>query len=129
MSRSASALPKPPADLTRFPTVLMGSDGTLWRAVSAPNPDPVEAWRFSSAGGRFDLPAPFGMCYMATNMTTAIRERLGRVLGFASLLPETQMHAMEVVALQLPGPATLANTGDGRGRELGSNPRVGVRDG
>jgi hypothetical protein len=126
MSRADSALLEPPDDLTGFPAEKLDSSHALYRAVAAPHPDPVGAWWFSSDGGRFDLPRPQGTCYMATNMAAAVRERLGRVLRLASLLPATLMDGMEVVTLNLQSDARLADTGDehaadwGAIRELGS---------
>lgn len=127
--RSKSALGEP-EDLTGFPRKTFKTNRELYRAVSVG----VGAWWFSSikvtdeVPGRFDLHPPDGTCYLATDVQTAIRERVGKKISKADLVPETFVASMEVVTLQLPYCADLANTGHKRAadwgtiRELGSAP-------
>ena len=49
-----------------------GADRGCWRFASAPPP------ASSEEGGRFDLAAPRGTCYLASTPLAAARERLGR---------------------------------------------------
>ncbi|MDQ6739806.1 MAG: RES family NAD+ phosphorylase [Actinomycetota bacterium] len=87
---------------------------------------PVEAWFFASGGGRFDLSKPHGSCYLATELETAVRERIGVVMTRSSMLPESQMHAMEAVALHAPETVTLANTGDKAAADWGAIRELGA---
>lgn len=76
-SRRRLALPEPPgrASLPRADDL-----GDEW--FRAHHPD-VGAWYFASSeiddadGGRFDLAAPHGTCYLASDPRVALRERLG----------------------------------------------------
>lgn len=43
----------------------------------------------AARGGRFDLPAPKGTCYLASTTAAALRERLGPVLAGRATLPAT----------------------------------------
>lgn len=81
MSRRRLALPEPPSR-SRIPQV---SDDVLsgpWFRAHHPDNGP---WFFASSavddgeGGRFDLHAPHGTCYLATDPQVALRERLGIV--------------------------------------------------
>lgn len=58
----------PPADLARFPTTRLPAGSIAWRIFLAHDPasgQPRSPWFFSSGGGRFDLPAPAGSCYLS----------------------------------------------------------------
>ena len=78
---------RPPAgdltELTDFPVRRLAPTTVLHRAHRADR----GPWWFSSGGGRFDLPAPRGTCYLATSALVAVRERLGPVLAAARRLP------------------------------------------
>ncbi|MDD0856720.1 RES family NAD+ phosphorylase [Arthrobacter alpinus] len=94
---------------------------------------PRGAWWFSSiapggiVGGRFDLDMPRGTCYLATDIQTALRERVGTHISQANLVPEAVVNRMEVVNLRLPQQARLADTSHesaanwGAIRELGAS--------
>jgi len=118
VSRTDQALGEPPADLTAFPGVEVGTDVDLFRAHTAGR----EPWWFASvpelvgttagAGGRFDLADPRGTCYLATDPSTAVRERLAAsLLGVAVVGPDVPA-AMAVSQVRLPSVARLANTAD-----------------
>lgn len=78
--RDRPALPPAPADpdeLEGFPRWRLRPDRRLFRAHTAD----LGPWWFSSDGsGRFDLEPPFGTCYLATDVETALRERFGHEL-------------------------------------------------
>lgn len=131
-SRERSALGEP-GDLTNFPSVKLDGTAELFRAVKFVRPNPRGAWWFSfiEAGGkvdgRFDLPETDGTCYLAMDIQTAIREKIGRGICQAMLVPQSMVDAMEVVELRLPGQYLLADTGHeaaanwGAIRELGAS--------
>lgn len=130
--RSKSALGEP-GDLRGFPSESVDTNRDLYRAVTFERPEPRGAWWFSSTkvgedvGGRFDLSATQGTCYLAADVQTAVREKVGTHISQANLVPQTVVVAMEVVMLRLPCPSILAHTGDeaaanwGAIRELGSS--------
>lgn len=79
MSRQHVGLRSPtPRSVRRVP-VVSHHDTTLHRVVHRDHPQP---WHFATRdlavgrGGRFDLPAPAGTCYLATTAATALLERL-----------------------------------------------------
>ncbi|MCC3273501.1 RES family NAD+ phosphorylase [Arthrobacter zhangbolii] len=122
MTRENAALKKPD-DVTDFPVHKQGVSDDLFRAVAKGN----GSWYFASKPtGRFNLSSPRGTCYMATDIPTAIRERLGETITRERLVPQATVDAMEVTTLRLPAEAKLADTGAeaaanfGAIRELGS---------
>lgn len=131
-TRSESALGEP-GDLTGFPSEPIDTGRDLYRAVTFVRPEPRGAWWFSSTKvgedveGRFDLNAKQGTCYLAADVQTAVREKVGTHISQANLVPQTVVEAMEVVMLRLPCPSVLAHTGEetaanwGAIRELGSS--------
>lgn len=58
-------------------------------------------WWFSATGGRFDLPAPRGTCYLADDPLVALRERIGVVLGGADHVPVSLLEDSVVSQLHL----------------------------
>lgn len=119
MSRERVALTQPPADLAAFP-VVAGRDHDGWRAhTSARDP-----WWFSSAGGRFDLPAPHGTCYMASDTTAAVRERLGETLAAARRISGDDADRMVVSYLHFS--ADLADTTSNECAEFGVTRELGT---
>lgn len=89
MSRADRQLAEPGRDLTDFPRADLPVGQTLYRSHSAAN----KPWWFASIqpepsdGGRLDLAAPRGTCYVALDPGTAARERFGeqlRELGYVS---------------------------------------------
>jgi hypothetical protein len=109
-SRESVQQQSPRGDLRGFPAVRLAPQRALHRAHSARR----GPWWFSSGGGRFDLPAPRGTCYLATTALAAVRERLGPVLGGRSTLPAAALADVVVSRLTLtvpgrPGAVRLAN--------------------
>ncbi len=98
-SRQRVAQGPPPAGLEGFPTRAVPEGSTLHRAhLAARGP-----WWFGhDGGGRFDLPAPRGTCYLASDPVSALRERIGPVLGSAGAVPETLVADVVVSALVAP---------------------------
>lgn len=95
-SRETPVQQGPPEDLGGFPVRRMAPSAMLHRAHRAAR----GPWWFSSAGGRFDLPAPRGTCYLATSALVAVREWLGPVLARRASLPATTLDG--VVVSRLP---------------------------
>jgi hypothetical protein len=77
--RTELALPRPPGSV-KVPTATRSATRGPW--VRAHHPE-FGAWYFASvpdrttSGGRFDLPAPRGTCYIASDARVAVRERFG----------------------------------------------------
>lgn len=94
------------ADLPRQP--LRGR--TLWRVFQRRRRQP---WHFASlpsgnprGGGRFDLPAPYGACYLATSKTAAVLEAL-QDFG-EGLLPDSALLRRVAAKITAPGSAPAA---------------------
>lgn len=111
--RASLALGHPPDDLSDFPNAYV--EGERYRAHHADN----GPWWFASApeapsqGGRFDLSAPNGTCYVANDVEVAVRERLGtRAAGYrwlpADMLDDAEVSRMECADRPFPG--LLADT-------------------
>ena len=104
MSRDRPAQGPPPTTLAGFPAYVVDEVTDLFRAHAAA----LGPWWFSNdGGGRFDLPAPHGTCYTALDAASAVRERLGPVLGPSGRVPESALEEVVISRLRLP-----------RGREL-----------
>ena len=120
-SRERVAQGPPPADLTGFPTCRVEVSTDLFRAHDAS----LGAWWFGSdGGGRFDLAEPRGTCYLAYDPESAVRERIGPVLGSAAAVPESLLADVVVSRLSLPAAREVADlqsraaAGHGVTREL-----------
>lgn len=108
--RERTALGPPPASLGGFPAYLVDTDTDLFRAHG----EDLGPWWFSSDGtGRFDLRAPRGTCYTALDPLSALRERLGPVLGQSQAVPESLLESAVVSRLRLPDPREVADVQDG----------------
>ncbi|CAN5267110.1 hypothetical protein BH20ACT8_BH20ACT8_15620 [soil metagenome] len=101
--------PPGPAALGGLPRVGVGRR-TLWRVFQRRRGHP---WFFASAppgdpraGGRFDLPAPDGACYLATSKTAAALEAL-RDFG-EGLLPEAALRRRAAAWVVAPSTAPAA---------------------
>lgn len=104
--RQQRALGTPPAQLAGFPRWRLRPDVALRRAHRAG----VSPWWFSSdLSGRFDLVNPFGTCYLATDTTTALRERFGHDLVNQGTVSFTFAAQTQVSALVVPAARWLAN--------------------
>ena len=96
----------PVVPLHGFPTRVVAQGQTLHRAHLATR----GPWWFGhDGGGRFDLAAPRGTCYLATDPVSALRERIGPVLGGAAAVPETLVADVVVSALPTPRAWALAD--------------------
>ncbi len=77
MTRQRVSLKPPPEDhreLRRFPRCTLRTETDLWR-FAARGRGPW--WFGSSMSGRFDLAAPEGTCYLATDALSALLEVIG----------------------------------------------------
>ncbi len=108
--RDVPAQQGPPPELTGFPVLRTPPTLVLHRAhQSSRGP-----WWFASGGGRFDLSAPRGTCYLASSPLAAVRERLGPVLAARSALPASTLEGVVVSRLTVgratdAGPTSWAN--------------------
>jgi hypothetical protein len=103
-----SSLGPPPAPerLRNFPSYDL--PGTLALArIHANGRDP---WYFSSRmSGRFDLPEPYGACYLAETATGAFVEVFQRWIAQRIPIPRTEVAVRQASALFAPGPFRLAD--------------------
>ncbi|WP_433604234.1 RES family NAD+ phosphorylase [Prescottella agglutinans] len=67
-------------------------------------------WFASSGGGRFDLDAPRGTCYVAFDERTAIRETVGEVLASAGVITSEFAAERSLSTLRVPARRRLADT-------------------
>ena len=108
MTRQKPSLRLPPTDgdLRRFPAFTLNKQRELWRVVR----DGYGAWWFgSSLEGRFDLPAPKGTCYLASDDLGAMLEILGPDLLPGGLAPQTLLHGRHLATLSVLNDHRLAN--------------------
>ena len=108
--RDVPAQQPPPDDLSGFPARRLAPGTAVYRAHLARR----SPWWFSSGGGRFDLSAPRGTCYLASSALVAVRERLGPVLAARAALPVSALEGVVVSRLSLErdgarAPLRLAN--------------------
>jgi hypothetical protein len=115
-SRERVAQGLPPASLDGFPSRTLEVATDLFRAHAAPH---GPWWFGNDGGGRFDLPAPRGTCYTALDGESAVRERLGPVLGGRSQLPESTLADVVVSRLRLPEPRDVADIQSRRAARFG----------
>ena len=105
--RERTALGPPPASLVGFPAYSVGEKTDLFRAHART----LGPWWFGNDGsGRFDLPTPRGTCYLALDPLSALRERLGPVLGGSQAVPESLLEESVVSRLRLPVAREVADT-------------------
>lgn len=114
--RSVSAQQGPPASLAGFPASRPA--GSHWYREHGDRPsDPDQGcWYFAPlptdplTGGRFDLPAPHGTCYVANQPLVAALERVGRFTAQQKPVP-SDLVARRVVTKVETGtlPDRLAN--------------------
>lgn len=117
---AAGSLARLPAQPLRGRTLhrvwrLRAADGTVrsapWWFASAPADDPA-------AGGRFDLPAPMGTCYLATTAVGAVLEALQARLVNLPLAELEERRRAEVTA-PARAPAAAKLTAQGLAGRLG----------
>lgn len=76
-------------------------------------------WWFSSdLSGRFDLTAPDGTCYLATDLTSALRERFGHALVRQGMVTFEAAARTVVSTLRAPDARWLANICSPRAAEF-----------
>jgi len=95
----------PTGALQGFPTFRLKPATRLHRAHSRDR----GPWWFGASGGRFDLQAPLGTCYLADSPLSALRERLGTVLGGSAAVPASLLEDAVVSALSVPEEVVLAD--------------------
>lgn len=93
-------------DLRGFPSFALDKRRPLWRLVR----DGHGPWWFgSSLQGRFDLPAPNGTCYLASDDLGAILETLGPDLLPGGIAPASLLGGRHLRALRVPQTHRVAN--------------------
>ena len=101
---------RPPAALENlhgFPQFLLADKRPIFRLVR----DGLGPWWFSSSlNGRFDLPAPEGTCYLASDELGAILEHLGPELLPGGCVPASLLTGRHVRELRVPRPFRLADS-------------------
>ncbi len=116
-ARDQPAQKAPAGDLAGFPAYRLEEGTTLFRAHRAG----LGPWWFSSTGeGRFDLPTPRGTCYTALDALSALRERLGPVLGTAAAVPESLLTGTVVSRLRVPEGRDVADLQTRRAASFGA---------
>jgi hypothetical protein len=114
--RERTAQGQPPASLAGFPAYPVGTDTDLYRAHAA---DRGPWWFGNDGGGRFDLAAPRGTCYLALDPLSALRERLGPVLGACRVVPVSLLESAVVSRLQVAQDRDVADLQDARAAAFG----------
>ncbi|WP_454790043.1 RES family NAD+ phosphorylase [Mycolicibacterium lutetiense] len=125
MSRQRPALGSPP-DVAGFPRSRLRTDHQLYRAHTV---DKSPWWFSSDLTGRFDLLPPNGTCYLATDVTTALRERFGHDLVRQGVVTFEAAARTALSRVRVPAARWLANTCSTRAasfvgmtREIGTCP-------
>ena len=104
--REVVAQGAPTTSLEAFPTHRVTVTTDLFRAHASE----FGPWWFGNeGGGRFDLPSPRGTCYTALDPGSALRERVGPVLGAAVAVPESLLEDVVVSRLRLPHAREVAD--------------------
>ena len=109
-ARERTALGPPPASLAGFPAYRVAVETDVFRAHGRE----LGPWWFGNDGaGRFDLTTPRGTCYVALDPLSALRERLGPVLGGSQSVPQSLLEETVVSRLRLPAAREVADAQDG----------------
>jgi len=120
--RSKPGLRPPPAGgagLDAFPRFVLEPERPLVQVVK----EGREPWWFgSSLAGRFDLPAPFGTCYLAEDPLAALLEVIGPDPG---LIPLELLTQRRLRTLHVPRHMVLADATDRRARDFGVTGEIG----
>lgn len=104
--RERVAQAAPTTSLEGFPAHRVDTATDLFRAHGGA----FGPWWFGNeGGGRFDLPSPRGTCYTALDPGSAVRERVGPVLGGAGAVPESLLEDVVVSRLRLPADRAVAD--------------------
>ena len=118
MSRRRSALADPPTasgELSRLPRRNL-REGTELVSVVRKGRGPW--WFGNGGGGRFDLEAPQGTCYLALDLEGAVLEVLGPSRSGA-VVSETFFQEREIRRLALPSKRSVANVTSDRAAGFG----------
>jgi hypothetical protein len=108
-AREHVAQQPPRTDLAGFPAHRLSDRQDLFRAHRR---DLGPWWFGNDRGGRFDLTAPRGTCYLADDALVAVRERLGLVLGAEPFVPASLLEDAVVSRLRAPREHRLADLQD-----------------
>lgn len=106
-----SARQKPPGkSLANFPGTVNRTTKHLHRCHQSVN----GCWYFSTSarpghGGRWDLPAPDGTCYLADSPEGALMEAVGTDLADIGFVTRTFLEARQVTELRLPSTTLTAD--------------------
>lgn len=114
--REQPAQAMPPGDLEGFPTTMLDTDRDLFRCHLG---DLGPWWFGNDGGGRFDLTGPRGTCYLALDAESAVRERLGPVLGTRPAVPGSALEDAVVSRLRAPRAWRLADLQSRRAARFG----------
>ena len=107
---TAQQAPVEGVDFAGFPSQNLPTGGTWFRTHRRQEASPDRgAWHFSSSpagstaptSGRFDLPTPFGTCYLASTATAAVRELTHPFFVKNGWVPATLITGRVVSALGL----------------------------
>jgi hypothetical protein len=98
--------PRANEELRGFPASNIETNQVYWRVVREPH---GPWWFGSTLNGRFDLPAPEGTCYLASDDLGAMLERLGPQLLPGGIVPESLLSGRVLRALRFPRHHRVAN--------------------
>lgn len=73
--------------------------------------------------GRFDLSAPAGTCYLASDPAAAVRERLGPTLAGTGITYDSDVDSVRISALRAPSGPPVADTIAAGAASFGGHPR------
>lgn len=98
----------PPDDLSGFPEAVLGTPVSLWRVHRHREP-----WYFASEeGGRFDLEAPRGTCYLSTDPSAAFLEGVGPLIAAGVALSSQAVRERWLSELRIAEQLRLADLTD-----------------
>ena len=113
------AMQSPSGSLAGFPATIL-SEGRPVARTHSPGRNP---WWFASApatnGGRFDLDAPMGTCYVADTVEVAVRERLRETLLAAGMVTSLAADSFEISIFRVPKQYRCAHIGVSRAAGFG----------
>lgn len=119
---AAQRPPDPDRDYAGFPSYDVAPT-TDWFRHHQERPGPDRgAWYFGSVppgGGRFDLPAPHGTCYLATSRAAAIRELIGPEFLGLGWVPSDLLAGRIVSRLRVATSTRVANVSVARAADYG----------
>lgn len=103
--------PSPAEDYTPFPSHTIAAREVMWRAHSVTR----DAWYFDSSDyGRFNLHGERGTCYTATDVETAVGEKLRDELVAVRVVSRALAGSFQVSELTAPDPYHCAYVNSSR---------------